>query len=118
MEEVDGFDGGGTLLLVAEDEIDPFVEMLRDVVALQGRAVDADEFARIVLGPGRQDDVVEGDAALLGAQVEAVAVDQHVRQVEEFRNELFDVGHVQFGRRRPRLAHRMEQSIGQIEMTT
>lgn len=99
MEQVDGFNSRSSLLLVAKDQVDPFVKMCRDVIALQRRTMDADEFTRIVLGPRWQDDVVESHAALLRAQVKAVGIDQEIRQVEEFRNQLFDIGHVEFGSR-------------------
>lgn len=35
MEDVGGVDGGGAALLAAEDEVDPLVQVRRDIVALQ-----------------------------------------------------------------------------------
>ena len=86
-------------------------------VALQGDPVQADELARVAFGPGRKDDVVQGDVALFAAQVEPIGVDQKVRQVKEFGNQFLDVGHVELGSEPPGLADRMEQPVGQIEVS-
>ena len=48
MEQIDGLHGSRPLLFVAKDEVDPFVQVLRHVVALQGGPVQADEFAQVV----------------------------------------------------------------------
>ena len=64
MENVDRFDRGGPLLFIAKNQVNPFVKMLRDVIALQSRAVDADKFARVVLGPRRKNDVIKCHTAL------------------------------------------------------
>jgi hypothetical protein len=90
------------------------MQVLRDVVALQG---GPDELAWVVLGPGRQDDVVQGHAALLAAQVEPVGVDQKVGQVKELGDQLLDVGHVELGGRPPGLTDRVEQPVGQIKVS-
>ena len=49
-----------SFLLVAEDEIDPLVQVRVDVVRLQGLPVLPDEVVG-VLGPLGQDDVVHSD---------------------------------------------------------
>ena len=41
-------DGGRPLLFAAKDEVDPFVQVLRHVVAFQGGPVQADEFAQVM----------------------------------------------------------------------
>ena len=82
-----------------------------------GRPVQPDELARVAFGPGRKDHVVQGDAALFAAQFEPVGVDQKVRQVKELGDKLLDVGHVELGGRPPGLADRVEQPVGQIEMS-
>jgi hypothetical protein len=97
MEDIDSINCWRSLLFVAENQIDPFVEVLRHVVAFQSGPVDANEFAGVIFGPGRQQDVIQSDAALLHAQIEFVVIGQHVRQVEKFRNQLLHVGHVVFG---------------------
>jgi hypothetical protein len=53
-------------LLVAEDQVDPAVQVPADVVALQRLAVQADELLRAALGPGGQDHVV--DALTVGCK--------------------------------------------------
>ena len=117
MEQIDGLHGGRPLLFAAENQVDPFVQVLRHVVAFQGGPVQPDEFAWVAFGPGRQNNVVQGDSALFAAQVEPVSVDEKVRQVKEFWDELLDVGHVELGSRPPGLSDRMEQPVSQIEMS-
>lgn len=46
-------------LLVAEDQVDPAVQVPADVVALQGLAVQADELLRAALGPRGEHHVVD-----------------------------------------------------------
>ena len=108
MEEVGGFDGRWTLLFIAEDEIDPLVQVLRDVVALQCGTMKPDEFPGIILSPGRKYNIVQGHSALFASEIETVGVDQKVVQVEKFRNQLLDVGHVQLGCRPPGLSDGMK----------
>lgn len=118
MKHIAGVDGRLALLLKAEDEIDPFVEMCRDEVALERHAMHANELARVVLGPRRQHDIVESHAALLSAQIKSIRVDEELRQVEELWNQLLDVGHVIFGRRQPTIFDAVEHTIGQIKVST
>lgn len=92
VEDVDRLDGRRTLLLVAEDEVDPFVEVGRHVITLQRLqpqdntqvnvyplkphfaasgcdshlSVDSDELPRVALGPRRQNDVTQLGAILFG----------------------------------------------------
>ena len=63
MEQIDGLHGGRPLLFAAKDQVDPFVQMLRHVVALLGGPVQSDE----LFGPGKKDYVVQGDATLFEA---------------------------------------------------
>ena len=59
-------------------------------------AVEADEFLGR-FGPGRQEDVVDGDVVLGAPHLVAVGVDQHLRQVKQFRNQLlFRIPHSAF----------------------
>ena len=117
MEQIDGLDGSRPLLFAAKDQVDPFVQVLRHVVAFQGGPVQSDELARVAFCPGRQNDVVQGHSALFAAQVEPVGVDEKVRQVKEFGNQFLDVGHVELGSGPPGLSDRMEQPVSQIEMS-
>jgi len=68
--------------------------MLADIVTLQGTPVKSDELPGIVLGPRRQDNMVEGLTILLGTQIEAVEIAEELGQVEELWDEFLDVGHV------------------------
>jgi len=58
--------------------------------------MQSDEFPGIVLSPGRKYNIVQGHSALFASEIETVGVDQKVRQVEKFRNQLLDVGHIQW----------------------
>jgi len=64
VENVGSFHSCGPLLLVAEDEVDPVVQAGRHDVALQRGAMHPNEFARVFLGPWREDHVAELDAVL------------------------------------------------------
>ena len=65
-------------LLDAKDEVDPLVQMRRDVLALERLAVARDEVVRRG-GPRRQAHVVDAVAVLPLAQVEAVGVAEELR---------------------------------------
>ena len=78
-------------LLVAEDEVDPFVQVRGDVLALEGRAVLAHEVVR-VLGPRGQLHVAEDEAVLSRAQHETVRVAQQLGVVEEVGQQLLIEG--------------------------
>ena len=64
------------------------VNVVRHILRLQRRAVLANK----VLGgvsPRRQRDVVNHPSVLQGAEVKTIVVSQHLRKVEELRNQLF-----------------------------
>lgn len=65
VEEVDAVHRRLTVLLVPEDEVDPLVQVLTDVVALQRLSVHADELTRVLFGPRWQHHVAELHAVLL-----------------------------------------------------
>lgn len=69
--------GRGTLLLVPEDQVDPLVQMSRDIVRLEGLDVRADIIPRATR-PGRQHDVVETLSAVAMTQVESFGIDEEV----------------------------------------
>ena len=72
-EDVHGLLGGLALLFVAEDEVDPLVQVRTDVVALQRAPVLVDEVLG-ALGPRWQNDVINALCrALQPAQVEVWA---------------------------------------------
>lgn len=107
-------------------------------------SVDSDEFPWVALGPRWEDDITQLGAILLGTwdtkaertliflhfshqlfasmsiltQVEVVGVEHELRQVEELRNELLDVGHVVFGGREPGFTHTVEHPVSQVKMTS
>lgn len=68
-EDVDGIERGLAGLLVAEHQVDPVRQVLRDVRRLQRLAVDEGEQPR-VRRPGRQLHVVHRGAALPPAQLQ------------------------------------------------
>mmetsp|Transcript_44910 Transcript_44910/g.72132 ORF Transcript_44910/g.72132 Transcript_44910/m.72132 type:complete len:272 (-) Transcript_44910:1091-1906(-) len=83
VEHVLRLDGRLPLLLEAEDEVDPVVEVLTDVLALEGLSHDPDEAAGVVVGPRRQLHVVHLLLPLRHAEVESVGVLEKVREVVE-----------------------------------
>lgn len=97
VEHVDCLDGRRSLLFEAKDEVNPLVQVLGYVIALEGGPMHSDKLAGVVLGPGRQKDVTERYTALFHAQIELVVVCQDFRQVEEFGYQFLDVGHVVLG---------------------
>eukprot|EP00968_Pinguiococcus_pyrenoidosus_P000311 scaffold16_cov242-Pinguiococcus_pyrenoidosus.AAC.17 len=101
-------------LLVAEDQVDPVVQILAHVLALERLPVDLDEGLRAVR-PGREDDIVDHLAGLGRAKLEAVAISQHLRKVEELRHELFDVTRVGGGAF-PRLLDGSEKPVRLVEL--
>ena len=72
------------------------MQVRRDVLALEGLAVLAHEVVG-VLGPRRQLDVVQRDAVLPRAQVEAVGVAEELGVVEEVGQQLLVRGRVRVG---------------------
>ena len=123
VEEVVGLEGLGALLLVAEDEIDPVVDALADVGALQSGTHALDEARRTVVRPRRQDDVVDERAVAAHAQVQVELVAEEERggrarrgRVVEFGYELLDV-RVRGEAVGPGLGHRMKQTIRVVEAT-
>mmetsp|Transcript_8587 Transcript_8587/g.18717 ORF Transcript_8587/g.18717 Transcript_8587/m.18717 type:complete len:371 (-) Transcript_8587:1802-2914(-) len=77
-------------LLVAEYEVDPVVQVQRDVLGLQCLPVLLDEILGI-LGPRGQHDIPHLYVVLGDPEVHAVDVLQHVWRVEQLGHELFDV---------------------------
>ena len=117
-EDVQGVDGRLPGLFVAEDQIDPFVQMSRDVVRLQGQSMQTNELFRGLMRPGRELNVLHG---LMGdlqfAQIESVVVAKKLGQVEELGNQfLHVVGRVE--NVRPGGLKGMELSIGDVELAT
>lgn len=72
MEYIDGFDSRRAVLFAPKYQINPLMEMLRHVIALQRQSVYTNEFARILLCPGWKNDITELNTALLRACKENV----------------------------------------------
>ena len=94
VKHVARLDGVLAALLVAEDQVDPVVEVSGHVVRLERLPVEADELFLAAVGPGGQHDVAEGVARLGHAHVEPVRVGQRLGEVEELGNQLLEVGRV------------------------
>ena len=103
------------VLLVPEDEVDPFVDTPRHVLGLERRAVRSEKGGRVAVRPRRKDHVPELRAVPGPATERQVPdVDQKVRRWgEKLRSELLDVG----GRRQhalPRLRDGVKLAIGRV----
>eukprot|EP00123_Amoebidium_parasiticum_P018633 comp24260_c1_seq1/m.45007 comp24260_c1_seq1/g.45007 ORF comp24260_c1_seq1/g.45007 comp24260_c1_seq1/m.45007 type:complete len:302 (+) comp24260_c1_seq1:1433-2338(+) len=83
--------GFSALLLAAEYEVYPPVQVGRHVVTLQGLPVDGHKPVWVTVRPGGQCDVINNGPVLQTAKLVAVAVDQHVWQIEQFRDQLLYV---------------------------
>ena len=70
VEDIDGLHGSLSRLLVAKDKVNPGVQVLGDMVALQYLAVLQDKETRILLGPWWQHHVVHWLPVLAHAKVE------------------------------------------------
>ena len=77
VEEVVGLLGLLPALLVAEDEVDPVVNVPRDVLRLEGLPQGLDEVLR-VLGPRREPHVPDLRAAVPITKVNPVPVEEEV----------------------------------------
>eukprot|EP00162_Nutomonas_longa_P010978 comp20268_c0_seq1/m.40279 comp20268_c0_seq1/g.40279 ORF comp20268_c0_seq1/g.40279 comp20268_c0_seq1/m.40279 type:complete len:404 (-) comp20268_c0_seq1:503-1714(-) len=115
VEDIQCLGGLGSGLLVSKDEIDPLVQVLRDIVAFQRHAHLACELARVAMGPRREHHTIHKRAFLLHTEIKAVGILEKVAQIVELGNELLDVGHCGFRRRAPGLLDAVEEAIGVIE---
>jgi hypothetical protein len=98
-----------------EDEVDPEMKILADVVTLKGSPLREDEFFRRG-GPGWKNDIVDILAAHLLAEFDVTHVLEEGWHVEELGDEFFDVGsrglaHESF----PDLRDVAEESVGQVK---
>ena len=51
-------------------------------------------------------------------KIKVIVVKQELRQVEEFWNEFFDVGHVVLSRGQPSIFDAVKHTVGQVKMST
>lgn len=54
---------------------------------------------------------------LIHTQVKVVRVEQELWEIKELRNQLFDIGHVVFGCRKPGFTDAMEHPVCQVKVT-
>mmetsp|Transcript_51422 Transcript_51422/g.142293 ORF Transcript_51422/g.142293 Transcript_51422/m.142293 type:complete len:406 (+) Transcript_51422:672-1889(+) len=94
VEDVERVLGRRAALLVAEDEVDPARHRAARVRALERRAHRAHVAPRGATCPRGQHHVPQRRAVLPAAEVEAVEVEQRLRQVEDLRDELLDAARV------------------------
>lgn len=113
VENIGGSHSFRSPLLVTEDQVDPLVQLTRHEFAFQRHTIDPDEFLRRT-GPRRQFDVAYRFTVLVGAQTVAVRIDEHLRQEEELRDQLFDVGGVSLAVF-PRVCDRSEHPVRVVE---
>lgn len=64
VEHIGGGLSGAAALLIPEDEVDPLVQVLRDMVALQRLALQPHKLVRAALCPRRQLHIVQVPAVL------------------------------------------------------
>mmetsp|Transcript_32287 Transcript_32287/g.79275 ORF Transcript_32287/g.79275 Transcript_32287/m.79275 type:complete len:400 (+) Transcript_32287:1181-2380(+) len=106
-------------LLVPKYQVDPLVQVVRHVIALQGGARLAHKLPRVALGPRRQHHVIDLDAILARAEVEGVDIGEEVWVVVELRHKLLHVAQVG----RPRagavaLREAVEQPVADVKPAT
>lgn len=71
MEDIYGLQSSFSSLFVAENQVDPFVDVLGDVIGLQSLPVDQDEQPSITSAPIWQNDIVNSLAGLPHSKIEA-----------------------------------------------
>mmetsp|Transcript_19149 Transcript_19149/g.39464 ORF Transcript_19149/g.39464 Transcript_19149/m.39464 type:complete len:272 (+) Transcript_19149:1075-1890(+) len=82
-------------LLVAEDEVDPRVQMLANVLALEREAVDPYEFVRAAFRPRGQNHVIDlAPVVLKRSEGELVGVQEDLGDAEHLRHHLLEVSRV------------------------
>mmetsp|Transcript_14780 Transcript_14780/g.29430 ORF Transcript_14780/g.29430 Transcript_14780/m.29430 type:complete len:293 (-) Transcript_14780:943-1821(-) len=95
VEEVVSLDGVRPALLVAEDEVDPRVQMLANVLALEREAVDPYEFVRAAFRPRGQNHVIDlAPVVLKRSEGELVGVQEDLGDAEHLRHHLLEVSRV------------------------
>jgi hypothetical protein len=108
----------GSPLLAPEHQVDPVVEIRRDVVTLQRLPVDADKLLSAAIGPGGERDVVDDFRALAleRPEVDVVGVVEEVGEEEELGDQFFHVAGVGGGGDAlPRRCDRPELPVRAVE---
>jgi len=104
------------LLLVAEDQVDPLVELARDKLRLESLSVDPDKLLGTVC-PRRQLDVVHLGPVVQSAKSVVGAVDEHLWQVIELWDQLLHIACVPLTVG-PAGPHAAEQPVGMVELAS
>ena len=118
MEDVQVLDRSVTSLLVPKNEIDPIMELFRDVWALQSLSMLRNKDFRISFGPPGQYYVVHLAPVLTPAEVVPVSVGQKLWETEEFGNEFSDISAIVARGGLPSSLDGEEGSIRVIEVPT
>ena len=103
-------------LVAPENQVDPVVQVRAHVLALQRSAVDAHERLGRSVRPRRQLDVANNRSVLPLSELDAVAVLEALRQVEQLGDELFDV-RVHLLAVAEGLRNRMKEPVRKVEAT-
>lgn len=103
----------GLLALPTEDQVDPFVEVLRCILGLKSLSKTEYDLLRTA-GPVGTLDVVDLSFVLLASEFKLVTVTQELRPRVELWNKLLEVGCV-FGGGRVLVLNAREESVGMIE---
>lgn len=92
VEDVHVLDCVSSPLLVPVDEVDPVVDVVRNVATLQPLPESGHEAVGVAAGPGRQFHVVDAQLVLRSAVVVVIKVGEHLRQGVDFGDEFAEVG--------------------------
>mmetsp|Transcript_41689 Transcript_41689/g.126443 ORF Transcript_41689/g.126443 Transcript_41689/m.126443 type:complete len:514 (+) Transcript_41689:2086-3627(+) len=115
-ENIMGVDRLGTLLLPAEDEIDPGGELGGAHVGLKGGAHHLDEFFGGAAGPGGQHHVAQHLAVLGLTQLEGVGIPQEGGVAVPLGGQFLHLGGGGARAHVPRAGNAREQSIGDVKV--
>lgn len=92
MEHIDSVDGVLTHLLITEHQIYPFVQIFPYHFTFQRLSMNENKQSTRLIGPWRQDDIVDGFARLTSAKIEPFEIFKHLGKAEKFRNQFLYVG--------------------------
>ena len=113
-EEVVGFEGVLLPGVDSEDQVDPVMQVGRDVLALEQFAHPEDVLV-LVVGPPRQRDVVDDVLVLARPQVVLVPVFEELGEVVELGDELLEVAGAG-GQRLEAVLDAVEEAVGEVEL--
>src|SRR5690606_14532350 len=92
MEHIHSSDRIRPLLLISKDQINPLVQMCRDIITLECLTMLLDKDLRVIFGPWWQSNMINlFSCRLQGAEVECVGIHQELRQVKELRDKFSNI---------------------------